>query len=133
MPFRPNAEISKRIGNGKLKSALFKNRQKLESINRATLEARNEIGKLTKRDLLMLGIGLYIGEGSKTNGTIRIVNSKIPLNHFGKTQVDRRRGKKISKRGILPYGTAHLTIKSNGNPFFGKFLFRKIIAWIDSQ
>ncbi len=55
----------------------------------------------------------------------------IPLAQFQQTQVDTRVGKKVSKRGKLPFGTAHLSIKSMGNKDFGVFLARKINAWID--
>ena len=34
-----------------------------------------EVGTLSKRDLWMLGLGLYIGEGAKTIEAIRISNS----------------------------------------------------------
>jgi hypothetical protein len=45
--------------------------------------------------------------------------------------VHQRKDKKLFKRGKLPYGTAHLAIKSNGEKKFGVFLARKINAWIE--
>ena len=124
----------------------------------------------------MLGIGLYIGEGTKTHDIIRVINSDpkiiklainwfenacglklenfrmrihlypdndlnecldfwanasgIPLTQFQKTQIDLRKDKKLSKRGKLPYGTAHLSIKSNGAKEFGVFLSRRINGWM---
>ncbi|OGY59435.1 MAG: hypothetical protein A3H02_02920 [Candidatus Niyogibacteria bacterium RIFCSPLOWO2_12_FULL_41_13] len=177
VPYSPNEEIIRRIGLGRLKMAIFKSRQKMDSIEKAQGEAVKEIGNLTKRDLLMLGIGLYMGEGSKTTGVIRIINSNseilsfainwfkkacglttknfslaihlypdnnikkclrhwsrltgIPLKQFGKTQIDGRMDKKLFKRGKLPFGTAHLTIRSNNSPEYGIFLFRKIMAWME--
>lgn len=177
IPYIPNEEVIRRIGEGKLKMAITKSRQKMESTLKAKEKAKEDVGVLTKRDLFMIGIGLYMGEGSKTTGSIRIINSdpqilqfavqwfkkicdlrdenfslavhlypdneiekslmfwsktlNIPKNQFGKTQVDKRTGKKAFKRGRLPYGTAHLTIRSNNNSEFGIFLFRKIMAWID--
>jgi len=55
----------------------------------------------------------------------------IPLSQFGKTQVDKRPNKKLGKRGKLPYGTAHLRVKSNGNKKLGVFLSRRIQASIN--
>jgi hypothetical protein len=52
----------------------------------------------------------------------------IPLNQFQQTQIDTRIGKKMFKRGKLPHGTAHMTVKSNGEKKFGVFLARKINA-----
>jgi len=38
-------------------------------------EAKVEIGKLSERDIFMLGIGLYLGEGSKSHEQVRVVNA----------------------------------------------------------
>ncbi|MDP3710826.1 MAG: helix-turn-helix domain-containing protein [bacterium] len=73
--FHPNQEVIARIGKAKLKSALFKQRGKLDDIKKKKVEAAKDIGKLSSRDLFMLGIGLYLGEGSKANEEVRIVNS----------------------------------------------------------
>ena len=174
--YTPNRETIDRIGKARAASGHAKAKQKLESIKKAGEEARDDIGKVSKRDLFMLGIGLYIGEGTKTHGIVRVINSDpkiiklavkwfeeicglsrenfrirlhlypdnkikectrfwsqvsgIPLIQFQKTQIDRRKDKKMFKRGKLPYGTAHLAIKSNGKKEFGVFLARKINAWI---
>jgi hypothetical protein len=125
----------------------------------------------------MLGIGLYIGEGSKTGTFIRVINADpeiirfairwfkescglrqknflirihaypdnnieeciqhwsritgLPKTQFSKPQIDRRTGKKMGKRGKLPYGTAHLSVKSFGNILHGAFLRRRIDGWMD--
>ncbi|MFC1775571.1 hypothetical protein ACFLY0_01820 [Patescibacteria group bacterium] len=143
----------------------------------ARKEAKKDIGRINNRDLFMLGLGLYIGEGAKTQSLIRMINANpdvirlsigwfknvcglsdenfsvavhlypdnnikeslqywsavtnLPLRQFGKTQIDRRENKKMAKRGRLPHGTVHLTIKSCGNEKFGVFLSRKIQAWSD--
>ena len=44
--------------------------------------------------------------------------------------IDRRKNKG-KKLDILPFGTAHLCIVSNGNKDFGVLLHRKILATID--
>lgn len=135
-----------------------------------------DIGEVSRRDLFMFGLGLYLGEGSKTHDITRIVNSDsnvillaiawfhgrgvsreqffltvhlypdsdvekslqfwsrtttIPRSQFGKVQIDTRLNKKRSMAGKLPYGTAHLTIRSSGRKEFGVVFARKIQAWND--
>lgn len=75
MPFALNEETTRRIGEARLKSARFKNAQKIKSQQRAQQIAKQDIGNITNRDLFMLGLGIYIGEGSKTNHIIRVINS----------------------------------------------------------
>jgi transposase-like protein len=45
--------------------------------------------------------------------------------------IDRRVGKRSKKVNVLPYGTAHMSVVSNGNKDFGVLLHRKILATID--
>lgn len=75
IPFTPNREALQRIGKSKLKSALFKQKMKFENIARMKCEAAKEVGNLSSRDLFMLGIGLYLGEGSKSHEEVRITNA----------------------------------------------------------
>ena len=75
IPYTPNKATIKRIGEGKLKSAISKNRQKIESIKKGKLIGASDVGSLTKRDLFMIGIALYIGEGTKSYDITRIINS----------------------------------------------------------
>jgi len=75
IPYKPNHKVIKRIGLARIKSAQSKHNLKMVNILEARKIAKSEIGNLTKRDLLMLGIGLYWGEGSKSNEIIRFVNS----------------------------------------------------------
>lgn len=175
IPYQPNKETIDTIGKARAASGLAKSRLKLESIEKACVQAKDDIGKLSKRDLFMLGLGLYLGEGSKSNNNVRIANSDyrvilfairwfhealgLPKKNFSlrvhtypdsdekevfkfwskvtgfsagqfmKSQVDYREGKKVSKKGKLPYGTAHLSVRSCGQKEFGVFLSRKIEAW----
>ena len=136
---------------------------------------------MLKRSLLyvfsvVLGLGIYLGEGTKSFDNIRIINAdpviiklsikwfktiiglsdsnifirlhiypdndpkecikywsdvtKLPSNNFYPPQVDRRENKKNAKRKKLPFGTAHVIIKSNGNRDYGVKLFRRIKGWI---
>ena len=41
----------------------------------ARAEAEEELGIISKRDLFMLGLGLYIGEGAKSISRVSIANS----------------------------------------------------------
>jgi len=94
IPFRPNQEVIKRVGEAKLKSALFKQSLKFENIAKMRKEAEADVGKLSPRDLFMLGIGIYLGEGSKSQEEIRVVNADPTilraaikwLKEFGKVQ-----------------------------------------------
>lgn len=177
VPYQPNKETIATIGKARAASGLAKHRLKLESITRAHDEAKKEIARLSKRDLFMVGLGLYLGEGSKSHNIVRIANSDhrvilfamrwfhealgLPKKNFSlrvhmypdsdekevlefwsketglssgqfrKSQVDYRKGKKNSKNGKTPYGTAHLSVNSCGQKEFGVFLSRKIEAWTD--
>lgn len=75
VPYNPNEEVQRRISEGPAKSAILSHAKKLELIFTTKAKAALEIGRLTKRDLWMLGLGLYIGEGSKLYESIRVLNS----------------------------------------------------------
>jgi hypothetical protein len=51
---------------------------------------------------------------------------------FYRSLFDNRLNKKRKNKNILPYGTAHLSIVSDGNKDIGTLLHRKILASIDS-
>ncbi len=177
IPFQPNDESLAKIKGARDKMAATKSKQRVDSIKEIRQTAYKELGKLSQRDLWMLGIGLYLGEGMKSRESIRIINSDpkiiniaikwftkvcnlgleniriaihiypdnnvdetidywskitgLPKNQFGKTQIDRRSNKSGKKKGLLPYGTAHLTIKANGRKEFGVALHRRIMGWIE--
>lgn len=98
VPYTPNAQVRKRIREGPAKAAEIINQKRRKRIQEAKEWGEKEIGKLTKQELLLLGIGLYIGEGSKMNEQVQICNSdpkviqltldwfrkifQIPNNHF---------------------------------------------------
>lgn len=163
--------------NGPFKSGQIRHNIRVKNIVRIKASARKELGNISERDLWMLGVGLYIGEGSKAYETIRITNSdpaviklamrwfknvcglaeenmvvtlhiypdnnkekcinywskaiNISAKSFRKSQIDSRINKSSKKSRKLPYGTAHLSIVSNGNPDFGVNLHRRIMGWIE--
>lgn len=89
IPFSPNKQLVERVGFAKLKSASFKHNQKISEIKEMKEAAKKEIGEISNRDLWFLGIGLYLGEGSKSNEQIRFSNSdpetiKIVIRWFKK-------------------------------------------------
>lgn len=178
IPFIPNQYTLETIKNARLASGIYKYKNKMRSLETANLQAKKDIRNLSERDIMMLGIGLYIGEGGKTDGLTRIINSDpkvikfalkwlktsfkiniknikirlfiypdsiekdcikywskstgVPIDQFFKSTVDNRTNKKSSNKGKLPFGTAHLSVKSLGNKKFGVYLHRLIIAWINT-
>lgn len=75
VPYTPNTVVRKRIREGPYKSNIVRHKRKMHSIAEARTKAAQELGILSKRDLWMIGIGLYMGEGSKLYESIRIINS----------------------------------------------------------
>jgi len=178
IPYIPSKRVINRIGAARAKSAQTKHNQKVANILMAKKLAKKELGKLTKRDLWLLGIGLYLGEGTKSQETVQMINSDpkviklsiewlkricglsvknftitvyaypdnniqktinfwskttgISKNQFSKTQIDRRTDKLIKNKRKLAYGTARLTVKTNGKKEFGASLHRRIMGWIEA-
>lgn len=64
---------------GHLKNALLHRERRLLLVEQAKQEGIQEIGKLTKRELLMIGLALYWGEGGKTNKRVELCNSDIQM------------------------------------------------------
>jgi len=177
IPFKPNQHTVETIGKARAASGAKKHLIKVETLNRAKLQSEKDIGEISKRDLFMLGLAIYIGEGGKSNDIIRVVNAdpriirlcikwfieicgvkikqirirlylypdnnesesiyywfkftKIPVSQFQTSIIDRRENKKENKKGKLPFGTAHMSIRSLGDKNFGVYLHRLILAWID--
>ncbi len=77
VPYTPNPHTLKEKKRAQQKSADTKHRQKLSRISASESIAQKEIGKLTKRDIFIAGVALYIGEGSKTQNIVRLVNSDV--------------------------------------------------------
>jgi len=75
IPYKPNKRVLKRIKLAPNKSAEIAHNKKVANTLAIKKLARAEIGKLTKRDLKLVGIGLYLGEGSKLYERVRLVNS----------------------------------------------------------
>ncbi len=74
-PFTPNHEVVERLKYGPLKIGARRHNQRVQEVARIKEIGIKEVGLLSKRDLWMLGLGLYIGEGSKSIESVRIMNS----------------------------------------------------------
>lgn len=73
--YSPNNETLDTINNGKKKSIEYKQVKRIKDTLKIKKSAKKEIGKISKRDLLILGIGIYLGEGTKSNEHVRMINS----------------------------------------------------------
>jgi len=74
-PFAPNHEVLNRIQYGPIKSAEKKHNLKVKEIKDLLNVGIKQIGNLSKRDLWLLGLGIYIGEGTKSYDIIRVANA----------------------------------------------------------
>ena len=177
IPYSQNKRVEERIARARIKSIDHRRQARLKRIEKIRKEAEQQLGEISKRDLFLLGLGLYLGDGSKRTGDTEISNSnpkimivaitwfreickletknftpviyaypdsdidsimkfwssllKIPKNQFGKTQIDTRTNKSLSRKGRLPYGTLHLRVRARGDKRLGVNLHRRIIGWID--
>lgn len=175
-PFTPNKKVLERIKYGPIITGARSHNRRVREISRLKKLGREELGGLSKRDLWLFGLGLYIGEGSKTTEMIKISNSdpvvivtmirwleeicnlssnnlairlhiypdtdeqkaieywssitKLPKKNFRNVSVDRRTGKLATKKGKLPYGTAHLYVVAKGDITKGVKLYRRINGWV---
>ena len=75
IPYQPNNFTVETVGKARAASAETKAKQKQKTLQIAQLQAKKDVGIISKRDLFILGLGLYIGEGSKTQDTVRLVNA----------------------------------------------------------
>lgn len=75
IPYEPNEKTILRIGKARAASGAKKSLIKRKSFEEAKRQALEEIIGVSTRDLMMFGLGLYLGEGAKTAGIVRIVNS----------------------------------------------------------
>lgn len=177
-PFKPNEIVLKRIRSGQYSYGERRKQERLAETAKLLQVGRQEVGELSERDIWMIGLGLWVGEGSKTTEQIRLANSDpkvialwvrwlqeicglheenifltlhtyedvdeerckkywreitgLPSVHFGKTQVDFRKNKSLAKKGSLPYGTVHISVRSMGDSQKGVKLYRRFKGWISA-
>lgn len=75
IPYSPNAQTIETLGKARAAANKRKAQKIRENLLKVELKAANDITRLSERDLFIFGLGLYLGEGSKTNGLVRLVNS----------------------------------------------------------
>lgn len=83
IPYSPNRESLNRRYLGPKKAAAIRHAQKVDLIKSIKSASLEELGSLSKRDLWMLGIGLYIGEGAKSIESVRLTNSDPDIINVG--------------------------------------------------
>ncbi len=81
-PFMPNTEVINRIKAGPMQSGKLKHEARMKDTVESFKQAKFELGLLSKRDIWMIGLGLYMGEGSKSIESVRIVNSDPGIIRF---------------------------------------------------
>ena len=82
IPFTPNKYTIKKIGNARIASGKNRHQVKVDSLKKAELQAQRDIKELSNRDIMMLGLGLYIGEGGKTINITKVTNSDPRIIRF---------------------------------------------------
>lgn len=60
---------------GRMKGATMQKQRRLDTIQHYQISGHNDIGRLSKRDLFLLGLGIYAGEGYKYGNRAGIANS----------------------------------------------------------
>lgn len=77
IPYTPNKETVLAFGKARAAASARRAELRQESIREIRKVAVKDIGKVNQRDLFMFGLGLYMGEGCKTNNQVRVVNSDL--------------------------------------------------------
>lgn len=75
VPYSPNEKTVKAFGKARATASARRAELRQKSIQEIRKIAAKDIGRIKRRDLFLFGLGLYLGEGCKTNGQVRIMNS----------------------------------------------------------
>lgn len=75
VPYTPNKETVASFGKARAAASARRAQLRQDSIREIRKVAETDVGKISKRDLFMFGLALYLGEGCKSNGQVRMVNS----------------------------------------------------------
>ncbi len=81
--YTPNETTLRRLGRARAAASARKAHIKSQSLEQIQRNAIKDIAKITKRDLFMFGLGLYLGEGGKTNDIVRISSSDPRIIQIG--------------------------------------------------
>ncbi len=80
--FIPNEATLNFISQGQKQVVEIKRADKAFSISTAIAYAEEKIGDISEKEFFLLGIGIYIGEGSKSHNFVRVVNSDPRIIRF---------------------------------------------------
>lgn len=75
IPYTPNKETVLAFGKARAAASARRAELRQKSIQEIRKIAAKDIGEMSPRDLFVFGLGLYLGEGCKTNSQIRMINS----------------------------------------------------------
>lgn len=75
VPYTPNKETIMAFGKARAAASARRAELRQKSIQEIRKTAVKDIGRISRRDLFVFGLGLYLGEGCKTNSQIRVMNS----------------------------------------------------------
>jgi hypothetical protein len=75
IPYTPNKETVRSFGKARAAASARLAELRQKSIQEIRKTAIKDVGGISKRDLFVFGLGLYLGEGCKTNSQIRMINS----------------------------------------------------------
>lgn len=64
---------------GRMKGARIQKQRKEERLQNYRTEGALKIGRVSNRDLLLIGLGLYLGEGAKSRNSFQFTNSNPQL------------------------------------------------------
>jgi hypothetical protein len=75
VPYTPNKETIASFGKARAAAGARHAKLRQDSIREIREIAEKDVGKISRRDLFMFGLALYLGEGCKSNSQVRMVNS----------------------------------------------------------
>ena len=75
VPYTPNKETVTSFGKARAAASARRAQLRQDSIREIRKIAESDIDKISRRDLFMFGLALYLGEGCKSNSQVRMVNS----------------------------------------------------------
>lgn len=73
--YTPNKETVSAFGKARAAASARRAEIRQKSIQEIRKTATKEIGGISRRDLFVYGLALYLGEGCKSNSQIRMINS----------------------------------------------------------
>lgn len=79
IPYEPNEQTQISQKKARTRSALTRNRRRIEVIGLNKAAIHQTIGDITTRDLLMLGVGIYAGRGASAYERVELSTAEAKL------------------------------------------------------